>query len=496
MNTVICICLVISSSCLGNKYDFGMPNGHNTNVNGNGNGISRGNMNGLMPVFQTEELLQVQGYHEAEARPHGRGETEDISLQLLRTATDTSLQLPAIARDTSLPTMSDETEIGLFAWIASLDGDSEYRLVSDSNDGSNAGSGSGNSAGVEIQLPAECRLDGVQSTPWYASPYNFIMPVLITIFTFFVIGVNPNTESALESIFIQVNEWYLDMEVQSMSGFSLNYQILITNQSLLWRASLSISCIVGYIGCRNAQWYQFKVDNTTAKSLQGTLYGVFVVAVFTVFIFAVLSNLEDEKTLAASAILRLFLVGLSPLVVNAEMVHSTRMLTLYVVLPIHCIFQAGPVARANLLVQSEPISDGNLLKLSMQTLWGSMLVSPWIHLGSTIFAVSLTDHVMEHFWFMAWLVTFGSCKLIDSSHLLPIQASICGFTCVVVAAKIKIIQHYYAQPQTENVEFLKDCSNFRHLLTNLRMDTQVLHQRVGFFRWEVAKIRDGFPGNL
>ena len=176
------------------------------------------------------------------------------------------------------------------------------------------------------------------------------------------------------------------------------------------------------------------------------------------------------------------------------MVHSIRKFTHYVVLPVFCIFQAGPVARANLLAQSEPISDGNLLELSMRTLWGSVLVGPWIHLGSMILNTSLTDHVLEHFWFMAWLVTFGSCQLIDSSHLLLIQASIWGFTCLVVAAKIKIIQHYYAQPQSENAEFSKVCSNFQHLLTDLRMDTQVLHRRVGYFRCEVAKVQVGSTG--
>merc|ERR1711865_109456 len=159
----------------------------NTNVNVNVDGITNGNVNGLMPIFQAEELLQGRAI----------------------ASSDASLQLPAMTEDTllQLPTMSDETETELFAWVASLDGDSEYQLISGSSDGSNAGSGSGNSAGVEMQLPADCRCDGVQSAPWYAHQSAHIT-VLVSIFAFAVVGVNPNTESGLAVFF----DGYLDME--------------------------------------------------------------------------------------------------------------------------------------------------------------------------------------------------------------------------------------------------------------------------------------------
>jgi len=104
--------------------------------------------------------------------------------------------------------------------------------------------------------------------------------------------------------------------------------------------------------------------------------------------------------------------------------------------------------------------------------------------------VSPTDHVLENLWFMGWRVMFGH-EVYYDSILLHIEACMCCFTCVIVAAKIKIIQHYYAQPPCENAELSKDWSDFEQLLTDQRMKTQVLHHRIRQFQCEVTKIRAG-----
>ena len=118
-----------------------------------------------------------------------------------------------------------------------------------------------------------------------------------------------------------------------------------------------------------------------------------------------------------------------------------------------------------------------------------------VHLSSMVLNVSPTDHVLENLWFMGWRVMFGHEVYYDST-LLNIQACICCFTCVIVAAKIKIIQHYYAQPPCKIADLPRDWSDFEQFLTYQRMKTQVLHHRVRQFQCGVAKIKTGTFHNL
>ena len=75
----------------------------------------------------------------------------------------------------------------------------------------------------------------------------------------------------------------LPREFGSGTGSAVNesisvlfYEDMFTNQTLPWRALLTMSCIVGYIGCWGA-WYQFKLGGTTAKVHKGTLWRVMAV---------------------------------------------------------------------------------------------------------------------------------------------------------------------------------------------------------------------------
>ena len=153
-------------------------------------------------------------------------------------------------------------------------------------------------------------------------------------------------------------------------------------------------------------------------------------------------------------------------------------------MPAYCVcqFASGPVGRANSLAMSNPDP------LSMQTLWKCALVTPWTHLTGMTFNVSLPFHLWECFGVMGLLAMFGSCHLVESSPVLVIQACISVLSCIFVAAKIAIIQHYFAPPQSHNDESPK-VSELRHLLVDIKRETQVLHRRVGLFQRSVAKIK-------
>jgi hypothetical protein len=153
-----------------NGYTNGYTNGYNTgDTNGSNNGFTNGNTSGLAPVFQTEMLLH-----------HGNHEVETESQWDVHETEDTSSQLPSTAEDAlmQLPTMADETENELFAWVASLEEDSEYLPISLPDSGSNDGSGSGNSSGVYAQVSADYHPDGMQSAECHADPCKSIPQVL------------------------------------------------------------------------------------------------------------------------------------------------------------------------------------------------------------------------------------------------------------------------------------------------------------------------------
>ena len=375
-----------------------------------------------------------------------------------------------------LPRISDEeAERGLFDWVASLEEDSKHQH------GSSAGSGSGNSAGVYEEIPANSHLGGLQPTLWRAG--------LVTL---------------MAGATLKSNTVFLDWN-QSMTEFSAS-QSLFTNQNLItphslwrallssicrnlpWRALLSFSCVVGYMGCRNVP-SPIKLDISVQKTQ-------FVRAVCRTFnstlAFCVVACLADVKLSIASAILRLLLAGLACFVLNAESGHSMRNAVLFLVLPVLCAFQAGPVGRANFLVQDEPMSLAE--PLSMHILWECALVTPWMHISGIIYNVSLTDHILETFWMMGLLVTFGSCDLIESSPVLLIHACLSVLSSVAVVAKIVIIQHYFTQPQCKSDEFLK-VSKLQHLLTDIERDTQVLHRQIELFQCGVAKMRSSTIAN-
>merc|ERR1712166_214067 len=312
-----------------------------------------------------------------------------------------------------LARISDETEKGLFDWVASLESDSEHEH------GSNAGSGSGNSAGVHREeMLANSHLDGVQPTLWRAG--------LVAL---------------LAGATMKSNTVILDWS-QSMHEFSQSFstsQFLFTKQNLPWRALLSFSCVVGYMVCRNVP-SPIKLD----KSVQKTKFVQAVCLTFNSNLaFVLVTCLTDDKLTIASGILKLFLAGLACFMLNAQSANSMRNSVLFLVMPAVCAFQAGPVGRANALVQDGPMSFAD--PLSMQNLWKCALVTPWMHITGMVYNVSLTDQMLESFWMMGWLVTFGSCGLIDSSPVLLILACLSVLSSVVVAAKIMIIQHCFTE---------------------------------------------------
>ena len=498
-----CIVFITSSACSGNNCDFGMPN--DQIANGYTNGYTSGYTSGLAPVFQTEKLLH-QGYHQVKTESQWDAhETKDTTSQLPTMAEGALTQLPAMAEGalTQLPAMADETELELFAWVASLEGDSEYQPIAGPESGSIDGSGSGNSSGIYAQVSADCHPDSIQSTECHAGPYKFILQVLVALFMICVqllfvledligpaaIGLLFQGNLDLEQIQSMIGLGYED-QLRKSQEFILFYEDLITDQTLLSKAFVIMSCIVGYIGCWNAG-YQFKLDETTAKIHRGTLWRVFAVPLVALLVVHIVHCLADDKIPPASAFWNLGVL-IFTLLVKPETLHSIQVFRIYAVLPLLYIFQVGAVMNAKLLVKSESMSN-DLEEMSMHTLWVGVRVSPLVyHISSMILNVSLVDHILENLWFMGWRVTFGlELHIQHISTLMHIQAWICVLTCVIVAAKIKIIQHYYAQPPCNDAELSKDWSDFQQLLTDQRMKTQVLHRRARIFQCAVAKMRAG-----
>ena len=500
MNSVTFIPLITFVTCSENNYDFGVPKGQNTNgtapvyqteypTNVETRPGPQGCVPEFMPLVQPAVTVQeveatcgvyVTGHGGAEAASHGyvhaRAEIENPPSKLRK--------------------ISDERERQLFDWVASLEGDSEYQH------GSGSGSGSGNSAGVDEQMQADSHPYGLEQTLWRMSVAVLLAAVLIRleywISPHWFVGGRYHSESTRwfdssepMSLSASMNKWSESMNHWSerISGFIQNLsasQALFTNQNLLWRATLSSSCVVGYMWCRNVL-SQIKLDNATGKSYQETMIWAVCLtagALHALHAFALACNLVDDEVSAASAIFRIFLAGLAPFVVKAESFHSMRVLLHVVALPAYCAcqFASGPVGRANSLAMSNPDP------LSMQTLWKCALVTPWLHLTGMTFNVSLPFHLWECFGVMGLLAMFGSCQLIESSPVLVIQACISVLSCIFVAAKIAIIQHYFAPPQSHNDESPK-VSELRHLLVDIKRETQVLHRRVELFQRSVAKIK-------